>query len=206
MAKDIGEEIVGAWLRVIEGCDFVQYNIPTRTKQGEIDVVGLNLQTQVVYVCEVATHTGGLQYTNLKERQPNNYEKLVQKFSSDIDYAEIYLKPFKKRFMLWSPIVRMPSKENTKHNAFLDLARIQQTIFQHYQIELELVINESYLEKINSLKAKAEVETAASEYPVFRLLQVLGSLERNVTRLKKRGIDSQTTIQALRNGLTSDEI
>ena len=43
MARNIGEELVGAWLGVIEECDFVQYNVQTRENQGEIDVVGLTV-------------------------------------------------------------------------------------------------------------------------------------------------------------------
>lgn len=197
MAKDIGEEIVGAWLRVIEGCDFVQYNVPTRTNQGEIDVVGINLQTQVVYICEVATHTQGLQYT--KNAQPVTREKLTQKFITDVEYAKSFLTQFKQqRFMLWSPIVRVPKGENTKHNTLLDLAYIQKTIMNSYGVEIEMVINEIYLDKINALKDKASEETAASEYPVFRLLQILGSLERYTQKLNKVGVaNSQDAIRAL---------
>jgi len=195
MAKDIGEEIVGAWLRVIEGCDFVQYNVPTRTMQGEIDVVGLNLQTQVVYICEVATHTLGLHYT--KHGKNNTEVKLTTKFCTDIEYARQYLTQFKQqRFMLWSPIVKL--------RTFSDLARMQKTILGNYGVEIEMVINETYLDKINALKRKAGEETAASEYPVFRLLQILGALEVHTGKLSKTGLlNSQEFIQVLQTNLDS---
>lgn len=41
---NIGEEIVAAYLRYIEGCDFVEKNLPTLDEQGEIDVIGINLK------------------------------------------------------------------------------------------------------------------------------------------------------------------
>ena len=67
----VGEELVGSWLRMVAGCDFVQYNVPVRDKQGEIDVIGLDLTTNTAYICEVATHIlSGLQY-------PNNINKLT---------------------------------------------------------------------------------------------------------------------------------
>ncbi|HRF95573.1 MAG TPA: hypothetical protein PLZ51_10275 [Aggregatilineales bacterium] len=200
MAKDIGEEIVGAWLRHVEGCDFVQYNVPTRKKQGEIDVVGLNLQTHIVYVCEVATHTQGLEYT--RYGVTNTYNGLLKKFNVDIEYAKKYLSEFTQKFMFWSPVVRLPVGDATKHNIFLDLAHIQKEVFTTHGVEIEMVINENYLNKVNQLKNQSGEETAASEYPVFRMLQIIGSLERHVAKLHKRNVtDSQQIIKDLQDKL-----
>ena len=41
---DIGEDLVGAYLREVIGCPVVQFNVRTGTAQGEIDVVGLKMQ------------------------------------------------------------------------------------------------------------------------------------------------------------------
>jgi len=58
MLTDVGEYIVGAYLQVEEGCDFVDYNIrpPGGGLEGlgELDVVGLNFKTKTAYVCEVS--------------------------------------------------------------------------------------------------------------------------------------------------------
>lgn len=54
--QNIGEEIAGVYLNVVNGCDFVQYNLYTPTIQGEIDVVAINRKEQTVYICEVAIH------------------------------------------------------------------------------------------------------------------------------------------------------
>ena len=39
-----GEELVGSYLREVCKCDFVEYNLPARFTQGEIDVVGINTE------------------------------------------------------------------------------------------------------------------------------------------------------------------
>jgi hypothetical protein len=189
---EVGEELVGAWLRIIAGCDFVQYNVHLRDKQGEIDVIGLNLASATAFVCESATHLGGLQYTS--GSQPDNVRKVTQKFQADIDYARRYLPDFQHRFMFWSPVVVLPRAADTKHNQFQDLTVIRQNVANSHQAEVEMVVNEIYLERINQLRARAVDETTASEYPVFRLLQIIAHLESHVDKLQKRGIDTTTMI------------
>jgi len=191
---EVGEELVGAWLRLVAECDFVQYNVPLRGKQGEIDVIGLHLPSQTAYVCEVATHTGGLFYTG-KDGRPDNVAKLSQKFQVDVEYSRNYLPGLIHRFMLWSPIVIHPLSDKTIHNQFRDLIDIRRNLQDTHHADIEMVINEIYLERVNELREKAGKETVASEYPVFRLLQVLHSLERHVEKLRARGIDSATILK-----------
>jgi hypothetical protein len=66
MVTDVGEYLVGAYLQLIERCDFVQYNVrPPHGRMkglGELDVVGFNFATKTAYICEVTTHIGGLNY------------------------------------------------------------------------------------------------------------------------------------------------
>ena len=49
MLTDVGEFIVGAHLQLIEGCDFIDYNVrhPGGGLKGlgELDVIGLNFRT-----------------------------------------------------------------------------------------------------------------------------------------------------------------
>jgi Holliday junction resolvase-like predicted endonuclease len=74
MTINLGEEIVAAYLQYIKGCEFIQQNLYTPDVQGEIDVVGIDLETKSIYVCEVAVHLiTGLQY--VKGGQPNNINK-----------------------------------------------------------------------------------------------------------------------------------
>ena len=93
----VGEEIVAAYLQYVKHCEFIQQNLYTPDVQGEIDVVGINLEPKELYVCEVATHlTTGLRY--VKDRQPNNVQKLTDKFARDIEYANKYFDDYTKYF------------------------------------------------------------------------------------------------------------
>ena len=99
MPINIGEEIVAAYLQHIKGCEFIQQNLYTPDVQGEMDVVGIDLETKTIYVCEVAIHLiTGLQY--VKDSQPNNINKLTEKFSKDSEYTNKYFPDYIKHFML----------------------------------------------------------------------------------------------------------
>src|SRR5277367_6802764 len=111
---NIGEEICGEWLRHVKQCEFIQYNLKTPDVQGEIDVIGLNMKTRTVYACEVAIHLiTGLQY--VKDKQPDNVNRLTAKFRKDIDYISNAFPDYARVFMLWSPVVRN-QKTGAKHN------------------------------------------------------------------------------------------
>ena len=95
MTANLGEEIVAAYLQYIKGCEFIQQNLYTPDVQGEIDVVGIDLETKTIYVCEVAIHlVTGLYYV------PSNVIKLTEKFSKDIEYANKYFPDYTRQFML----------------------------------------------------------------------------------------------------------
>lgn len=115
-----GEHIVGQYLQLVKGCDFVQYNLQTKKTQGEIDVVAINSNERKIYVCEVATHLEtGLQYT--KDNQPDNVNRLVSKFEKDINYTKENLKDYEQHYMLWVPIVKTPKNQNAKNNQAKDI-------------------------------------------------------------------------------------
>ena len=167
---NLGEELVADYLENIKGCEFIQKNLYTPDVQGEIDVVGIDLETTSIYVCEVAIHlTTGLQY--VKDRQPNNVDKLTEKFSRDIEYANTYFPDYEKHFMLWSPIVKH-SKGTSKHNQLRDHGEIQQNLFIKYGINIEFIVNETFLDCLNELRAFAGKETKELKSPVLRLMQI----------------------------------
>jgi Holliday junction resolvase-like predicted endonuclease len=142
MTVNLGEEIVAAYLQYIKGCEFIQQNLYTPDVQGEIDVVGIDLETKTIYVCEVAVHlVTGLQY--VKNSQPNNVNKLTEKFSRDIEYTNKYFPDYSKHFMLWSPIVRV-SGDKAKFSQVADIERITANIQAKYGVGLECIINEKF--------------------------------------------------------------
>jgi hypothetical protein len=78
---DIGESLVGSYLRYIENCDFVHYETYS-AGQGELDVLGMRLADQRVWLCEVAIHLGGLEYGK-------GYAGSRDKVKQKIDRAEL---------------------------------------------------------------------------------------------------------------------
>ncbi len=59
MPTEMGEYLVGAYLRHVEGCDRVDYNVhfPGGGEEGlkELDVIGYNYPKRTVFLCEVTT-------------------------------------------------------------------------------------------------------------------------------------------------------
>jgi len=174
---NIGEEIVAAYLQYIKGCEFIQQNLYTPDVQGEIDVVGIDLETKTVYVCEVAVHLiTGLQYT--KGNRPNNVDKITEKFSKDIEYTEKYFPEYTKHFMLWSPIVKA-SGVKAKHSQMADIEEIRANIQANYGVSLEPIINEKFASCLEELRAFARHSTKELKSPVLRYMQVEEYLKKH---------------------------
>lgn len=161
MLTDVGEFIVGAYLQLIEECDFIDYNVrpPGGGLEGlgELDVVGLNFKSDTAYLCEVTTHIRGVLYKNNQE----TVNRIKKKHKRQIEYANKYLKNFKNhKFMFWSPVV--PIGYITDH-----LKKIE---------SLELVINGEYKNRIKQLRLLARKTTHDVRNPFFRMLQILEHL------------------------------
>jgi hypothetical protein len=158
MKTEMGEYVVGAFLKQVLGCDFVDYNVrpPGGGLEGlaEIDVVGLKFSDRTAYLCEVTTHLDGLQYGTYE----TTIRRVNEKFKRQQTYAQKHLSHFKNiHFMFWSPIVR----EGALTRA---LARID---------GLQLIINGAYTRCIRELKGRAKQTTRDTGNPFFRVLQLL---------------------------------
>lgn len=165
MITDVGEYLVGAYLQLLERCDFVQYNVrpPHGGLEGlgELDVVGFNFATKTAYLCEVTTHIRGLQYGGNLE----TVQKLKAKHERQKAYAKRYLTNFQCLvFQFWSPVVPI---------GFIttELAKFP---------ELKLIINEEYTHRVRQLQELAESATYDARNPVFRVLQILANLRGGV--------------------------
>lgn len=177
-----GEEIVAVYLQYIKGCEFTQVNLYTPDVQGEIDVIGIDLALPELYVCEVAIHLPtGLMYVD--KGQPNNVNKLIDKFSRDIEYANKYFPDYKKHFMLWSPIVKIPTKR-AKHNQMRDVEEIRARLKEKYGIEIELIINDEFFSCLNELRDYAKKQTKELKSPILRVMQIEEYLKKHVEKLK----------------------
>ena len=160
MSAEIGEYLVGAYLKLIEECDFVDYNVrgPGGGLRGleEIDVIGIRFATTTAFVCEVMTHIRGLNRgTNEK-----TVKEVKEKYRKQQEYARQYLTDFYPEYMFWSPYV--PVGYITSR-----LAEIE---------GLQLVINGEYKRRVGQLRKKARKEKQDTGNPVFRVLQIIEAL------------------------------
>ncbi len=166
MKTEIGEYVVGAYLRLIEECDVIEYNVipPGGGIEGlgELDVIGYRFKDKSVFVCEVATHLGGLCIGNNSLDAVN---KVKDKHKRQKQYTSKHLYLFKNpHFMFWSPVV--PEGKITK-----GLKEIS---------NLELIINEEYTKKVDMLMEVADKTISDIGNPFFRTLQLLQKLRRSV--------------------------
>lgn len=174
----LGEQLAGAYYQIVEDCEMVGYNINTGG-QNEMDVLALKTTNEqlTVYACEVATHLDGLDYSREPsgeswnhldgKRARGNLEKIEWKFQSDLKYvrerfpdADVY------KLHFWSPSV--PVGDNTK-----GLKDLVSSLEESNLIEMELLINNQYEEKIDKLREEAEGETTQRGIPAYRILQIL---------------------------------
>ncbi len=174
--EDPGENLVGQYLKYIKNCDFVEYNLQTKIRQGEIDVVGISSSERKVYICEVATHlTGiGLQYT--KNGHPDNVNRLVKKFRNDIEYGNTNFKDFERVYMLWTPVAKSTGK-NAKNDPFKDLQEIKNKVKSDHNIDLTIIANRDYMNAIEELRKVAAKTSYAMTSPIMRFMQIEETLK-----------------------------
>ena len=180
----IGEQLVGAYLRLIEDCDLVSYNQRSKEdgQQMELDVLGVESGEgrQTVYGCEVVTHLDGLNYSGTpdtndwaaygNETYQYTLQRLWEKFEADyallksvFDEDETY------RLQFWSPVV--PEGYLTD-----GLAELQRRFEAEYGVTIDLVINQKYAVRVAELRQKASATKKSYDEPAFRFLQILEHL------------------------------
>jgi len=160
---DIGEDLVGAYLRLVQGCDLVAFNTRTGKAQAEIDVIGVRLAhggPSDVWFCEVSTHTSGL-----GGYKGDPVGKLTAKLASVREHADLVFPGVTHHVEFWSPRVRP--------GLLPGLALLQQ------QDGVQLVVNEAYEARVRELVVVARTTSAFSDHPSFRLLQILTHLTGN---------------------------
>lgn len=160
---DIGESLVGSYLRYIENCDFVHYETYDEG-QGELDVLGMRIPDKRVWLCEVAIHLDGLEYGK-------GYEGSRDKVQQKIDRAEVLAQRLfseqQATYEFWTP--RVPK----------GLAAMLTELEQSYTargLDVSMVMNERFTDRINVLRERAARNMKATAEPAYRLLQILAHL------------------------------
>lgn len=168
MKTEIGEYVVGAYLKIIIGCDYVDYNVRPMEKGlkglSEFDVIGVKLEKgkEEVFLCEVSTHLDGLVYGSNCQI---TFEKIVSKYKRQKDYRKKYIPDhFQVHYMFWSPVVLPKIKGMLEMEAKKSLNG------------LDFMINKKYLSVIEELKREAKKTTKTFGNPFFRALQILEHL------------------------------
>jgi Holliday junction resolvase-like predicted endonuclease len=156
---DVGESLVGAYLRQIKECHTIAFNQFLPGKQGEIDVIGLAGQgtQQRVWLVEVAVHLDNLNYGGYAQ----TVTKIAAKVATAREYASNTYQGFEPSIQFWSP--RVPS----------GLAEMLE------ELDVELVVNEDFTSRVNELAALASTRTKQSGDDAFRFLQLLTHLRGN---------------------------
>jgi hypothetical protein len=159
---DVGESLVGAYMRQIRGCHTVAFNTFLPTGQGELDVVGVvNTADGVeVWMAEVAIHLDGLNYGGYT----TTVEKVASKVAAARAYAaQVYL-DVTPTVELWSPVV--PSGLVTA------LAGL----------DVDLVVNSEFTDRVNNLARLARAHTKTTGDDAYRFLQLLTHLRSDKPR------------------------
>lgn len=182
---NVGEEICGEYLRRVKNCDFIRYNTKLADVQGEIDVIGINLPNKIVYACEVVVHltTGMMYYRNSRSKKRGNVEILTSKFEKDYAYLQEAFPEYEKALMLWSPIVKNQGPR-AKHNQLNDVRKIVEKVKTDTGIEIQTIINDSYLEALDELRNIASGETKELGSSFMRYLQIEEYLKKHLSQLQ----------------------
>jgi hypothetical protein len=165
---DIGESLVGAYLRHIVGCEVVTYNSFFADRQGEVDVVGIatGAPPRTIWLCEVTTHIGGMLIRARGKRGADVV--LREKLDRLRAFSEATFPGDDYRYEWWSPRVAVGK-----------LTEVMTEIEQEWEAagrDLRFVINDAYTERIRELVGHARSNSSATNEPAYRMLQVLTRL------------------------------
>mgnify|MGYP000191629384 CR=1 FL=1 len=186
---EVGELIVGAYLRVIEECQFVTYNrrTPGDGNQPETDLVAVKSEDgeETVYGCEVVTHLDGPNYsTNNDTSEWDAYSssstlrKLEDKFEATHQLInETWPHADCEVLQFWSPYVPVGDDEK---NLPAGLDELERRLESEYNVEVEMIYNSKYANRITeNLQTRAAATTSSHDEPAFRFLQILEHIRDN---------------------------
>lgn len=152
---DMGESLVGAYMRQVRGCHTVAYNTFLPWGQGELDVIGVATGADEgsvqVWLAEVAVHLDGLNYGSYQITA----KKVATKVLSARQYAQQIYPQAQCVMELWSPVVP---------RGLVELLA---------ECGAELVVNDGFTERVGELLDRARRSTKLTGEPAFRLFQML---------------------------------
>lgn len=188
-----GELLVGAYHERVTGCEVIGYNNRSDEQgdQMEADVVGVDTDVksgrQTVYVCEVVTHMDGDLYSGTPDANSRwaeyadndayvrSFKKVWRKFEDDHRYVtRAFPGADEYEFQFWAPVVTGWARGGDLIDG---LNAVSDEFLAEYDHSIELVINQEYTERIETLEQKAQGDTSNYGSPAFRFLQILENLK-----------------------------
>jgi hypothetical protein len=183
---EIGEQIVGAYLRVIKKCQFVTYNrrTPGDGNQPETDVVAIKSEDgkETVYGCEVVTHLDGPNYStnkNTNDWDDYSYASTLKKLEDKFDATHQLINQTWPQaefevLQFWSPYVPVGRSEKNLPAGLDELGR---RIKSRHDVDVDMIYNSKYASRItDELQTKASRTTSSHDEPAFRFLQILENI------------------------------
>lgn len=176
-----GEQLVGAYLRVIKQCDLVTYNQRSMEQgdQMELDVLGVKSTPdgQRIFACEVVTHLDGQLYSGTpssdewdeygNDSYQYSLERISEKFERIVHYLNVVFDDLSlAKIQLWSPYVS--EGYQTK-----GLAEVVDRTEREHEPSVQLVINDDYTDRIDDLRDAAGSSSKDYSETGFRYLQIL---------------------------------
>lgn len=179
-----GEQLVGAYLRVVEECDLVTYNQRSmeRGDQMELDVLGVEStpEGQRIVACEVITHLDGQLYSGSpdgdewadygNDSYQYSLERITEKFERVVGYLDVVFDDLSlAEIQLWAPYVSEGYQTD-------GLAEVVERTERDHEPAVRLVINDDYTERIEELRDAAGASSKDYSETGFRFLQILEGL------------------------------
>ncbi|MEO2107156.1 MAG: hypothetical protein ABGZ36_16115 [Actinomycetota bacterium] len=167
---EIGESIVGAYLRQIRKCHLVTFNQFVPGTQAEIDVIGVGAAGREVWLCEVTTHIRGFLLSGSVDAERN---KMLAKLATLQAYAVDVFPDSTHHFEWWTPYVPVGQRTGFMDELVEEWASNRRS--------LRFVRNEDYTERVQELVDHAASNASITVDPAYRMLQIL-------TRLRGGGV------------------
>lgn len=166
---EIGESLVGSYMRYVRGCEVVVYNTFLQGQQGELDVIAVKTEPRAIWLCEVTTHiTGGGMLIVGPGGENSTVARMRKKLARAREFAEITFPGDEPLFEVWSP--RVPVGKTT------DAFEAMSQEFEAAGKSLKFVINEDYTARVRDLVEHAAANTSATSEPAYRMLQIMTHL------------------------------
>lgn len=153
---NLGESLVGAYMRQVRRCHTVAFNTFLPTVQGEIDVVGVATSEEgvEVWMAEVAIHLDSLNYGGYTK----TVAKIAQKVAAARTYSALVYGDLTPAIEFWSPVVP------------------RGLVAALGDVDVDLVVNDDFTLRVNELAVIAAMSTKMTGDDAFRFLQLLTHL------------------------------